>query len=177
MAALRVQAWARASVMALWAVLTSSQSNNETELGCSESWVDASAAGLGCLRLDHTERSGWQDAQSICSGLGGKLLEWDTAEQHEVVNAIVYDKFTEAGVNDWWIGATDDAQEGVWLWASSSQPLPADFPWAWGRPSQSTKANCLVLQDNYEVPPKFFGSDLDCSSYHAHICQRPLGEP
>ena len=77
-------AWARASVVALCAVLASSQSSNETngtnetnetELACFDSWVDASADGLGCLHLDHAARTGWYDAQTICAGSGGKLLE------------------------------------------------------------------------------------------------------
>ena len=29
------------------------------------------------------------------------------------MSAILYDKFMEVGVIDWWIGATDSAEEGV----------------------------------------------------------------
>ena len=175
-----------AATAAFCAVVASGQRSHVSAPECPDPWVNANAVGLGCLLFDHTTRSGWQQSQEYCSGLGGRLVEWDSSAQYDFLNARLVETFFVNGVNRWWIGAagtanddapenaTENATEGMWAWASSSQELPDDFPWGWNQPEDDSYSNCVALQDNWQMEPSFTGDDARCTSYLPHICQRPM---
>lgn len=81
-------------------------------------------AGRAC-RSDETPLSGvcyylgppdnWSDAKSACSARGGKLVEIDGAAKNSNVKAVL------GSATSAWIGATDAATEGKWVWASTNQ--------------------------------------------------------
>ena len=165
--------------MALNVALASSQHRNSSEAACEEPWVDASAAGMGCLRLDENTRLGWEESQAACSLLGGKLLEWTESAHFDALNDILVKEFHKTGVASWWVGGTDGAEEGTWTWAKSSEKLPSDFAWGWRQPDMGSDANCLALSDDWN--DHFLGDDVACAERLAHLCQRlpslPLPTP
>jgi len=139
---------------------------------CSDSWFDLSAAGMGCLKLDHTVRLNWDKSQAFCSNLGGRLLEWKDSANFGVLDDLLMDFFSDLGVFQWFIGATDRAEEGKWIWANSAEELPSDFPWADGYPHLSHNGNCLILETDRSQAPNFFGRDFACTWSLPHICQQ-----
>merc|ERR1711893_212864 len=60
----------------------------------------------------------WDEAQSICTELGGTLAEPRTA----TLDGFFSEQFTQMshldGGQTWWLGATDLEQEGRWKWWS-----------------------------------------------------------
>ena len=163
--------WVRCAAMALNVALASGSS----EAACEKDWVDASAAGMGCLKMDELTRLTWEDSQAACKLDGGNLLEWTEAARFEALNDILADKYEATGVNSWWIGGTDGDEEGNWTWAESSEDLPSNFPWGKNQPDRGSNANCLALADDWTG--HFFGDDVGCLNPLAHICQKMLPLP
>lgn len=76
----------------------------------------------------------WHEARDYCSGLDGYLVTISSLEE----NQFVYE------MGGGWLGATDEASEGIWAWVSGE---PWGFEnWAPGEPN-----NCC--------PPEYCGGD------------------
>lgn len=63
-----------------------------------------------------------------------------------------------------WIGLTDQENEGLWLW-SHSRSAPQNPQWLDGRPDGGTAENCAML---------FTGSleDKSCETTMSFICEK-----
>lgn len=71
--------------------------------------------------------------------------------------------------NHYWLGATDAAKEGTWIWEHNKQPVPMGNPfWHIGEPSTSTTYNCAYLHASYSH--RWF--DIACTSSAKAICLR-----
>ncbi len=74
----------------------------------------------------------WQNAVNRCQTLGGYLVSVETASENDFVYKL------SSGGNTW-LGATDEIQEGSWVWTSGQ---PFDFKyWDEGEPN-----NCCPSQ-------------------------------
>lgn len=79
----------------------------------------AFASTFGCYRLT-TVVAGWTDAQANAVSLGGYLVAIGSAEENAAVRAWA----TAAGSTgnpstaDFWIGLTDEAAEGAFVWVN-----------------------------------------------------------
>ena len=71
----------------------------------------------------------WKQAQEFAKSYGGRLAVVDNAKKQ----ALIYSKVKSVG--DAWIGATDEAQEGVWLY-TDGRPLTYSN-WNGGEPNNS----------------------------------------
>ncbi len=58
----------------------------------------------------------WKEAKTKCEELGGQLAIVTSQEQNDALTKLVKD----AGKAEAWIGATDEAQEGAWVWVDGS---------------------------------------------------------
>ena len=58
----------------------------------------------------------WHTAQRRCREMGGRLACVHSAPQ----NAFIADLVRQAGIQDAWLGATDERQEGRWVWCDNS---------------------------------------------------------
>ena len=174
MAGQRQHAWVRGTVAALCGFLASGQDGSRSEAPCPAPWLNVSA-DLGCLLLVDETHLPWQMAQDDCHAQQAKLLEWseeNSTEQYDVLNEVLSQIFFVTGANSWWIGGRVADEAGVWVWASNSEPLPSEFPWAWGQPGQDSRAKCLELQDDFRPQPNFEGVASECTSFRPRICQR-----
>ena len=54
----------------------------------------------------------WSDAKSTCAKMGGYLATVTSADEEK----FVYDLLKNGTKNYYWLGASDDRQEGVWEW-------------------------------------------------------------
>ena len=86
------------------------------------------AGTYGCYHGDTTPVN-FAAAQTLCSGHGGQVLELSGEEIAELRFSFIRPDpdlarvlFTTPG---FWIGATDQAVEGSWLWVTSGKPLPS----------------------------------------------------
>jgi serine/threonine-protein kinase len=64
----------------------------------------------------YTEQLTWHAAQKKCAELGGRLAEVRSEEENEFLVNMLMGKEPDG----FWLGATDEAQEGRWLWSDGS---------------------------------------------------------
>ncbi len=70
----------------------------------------------------------WQDAVNHCNSIGGYLVSITSAEEQKVVENLIQ----QGSCESYWIGATDEAEEGKWKWASGETVNYTN--WASGQP-------------------------------------------
>ncbi len=103
----------------------------------------------------------WDVARTTCTTWGGALVAVGSANEYTFILGF-------AG-KDTWLGATDIAKEGDFMW---SQPEPFTFTdWEPGYPSDTDHThNCVAIAASLEW------QDRPCSSTNQVLCERlPLG--
>ena len=109
------------------------------------------------------EALSWSDANAACRAAGLQLASVQTAAE----NALL---LTAAAGNAVWIGGTDAASEGTWVWSPSSTPL-SYTNWHPGQPSNSGgNQNCLSF--NWGSPAGKWDDD-QCWPKRKYVCQTP----
>jgi hypothetical protein len=125
----------------------------------------------------YAEQLTWKTAKRRCEELKGHLVTIDSIEQNRFVANLV----AQTGWQDAWIGATDEAQEGRWLW-TNGQPL-GYTNWYTGQPNNKENEEHYALMSN-----RSFGSNAlnwqwsdqpDKSDQHqpGFICEWDSGTP
>ena len=106
------------------------------------------------------------NGQSYCILTYGTSLATITSD---VENTAARDEADSQGVTgDAWIGGTDEATEGTWLWRDGSGNISDYTNWASGEPNDSqTGEDCLHLQSDYQW------NDLACANSKGFICNLP----
>ena len=145
---------------------------------CPDEWT--SIAG-GCYKF-LPEKYNWEDAKEACHMLHGWLVEIESEEQNDAIHdeAKKQDGWKEA-----WIGLTDEAEEGEWVWSSGQASSFTN--WSPGSPSNSKrKANnmqgedCAVMNIEHGGPKKPWTTpkkwnDGSCPANINVICQYEKG--
>jgi hypothetical protein len=123
-----------------------------------------------CYFADPTT-STWSEARASCleRGTGWDLAALQGAEENDFVVALTgYEA---------WIGGTDQADEGTWLWVRDGEPFftvgaapSAVFtPWSSDEPNDFEDSDCL------RVLTTGLWADWDCDDgAYGHVCQREL---
>ena len=70
----------------------------------------------------HLSRKSWADAEATCQAEGGTLANVVSASDNAAVAALF------EGEVRFWLGASDQADEGVWRWTSSGTLPPTTAP-------------------------------------------------
>ena len=145
---------------------------------CPDEWT--SIAG-GCYKF-LPEKYNWEDAKEACHMLHGWLVEIESEEQNDAIHD---EAKKQDGWKKAWIGLTDEAEEGEWVWSSGKAPSFTN--WAPREPSNhKSKANemqgedCVLLNINPGGPKKPWNTpkkwnDSSCSAKHNVICQYEKG--
>jgi hypothetical protein len=107
----------------------------------------------------------WRQALAACEALGGRLAIVTDAEQNAFLTQLV----RESGLDEAWLGATDEAAEGKWLWVDGS-PL-AYANWGPGQPNNKQNAEHYLLL--WAVQGGVWSDQPDASHQHrpGFICQ------
>jgi hypothetical protein len=83
-----------------------------------------------------TDHLTWHDANDFCGDLvdGGHLVTIGSAEENEYVFNLIRELAPDL-TDQWWLGATDEAVEGTWVWVTGE---PFDYTnWGPGEPNNS----------------------------------------
>merc|ERR1711971_680311 len=97
-----------------------------------EGWTDGSSVGLGCIYGDVTDRDVTEvEADTICHEFSeaGRLVEIFSYDQvHWLRNLLANLEWENNLQGDiyWWIGLSDHAEEGTWVWPSG---MAGNFTW------------------------------------------------
>ena len=150
---------------------------------CDTSWIDASSVGLGCLWFDTSAKS-YAEATTFCENMDSSLIEIETPLQMNftteklktISETAEWQNFQGYQWKAWWGGATDEAKEGMWTWASG-KPLSLDsFVWGPGQPSNTENQDyfCFLIDKHYNKE-NFIGND--CSGKNYPLCQKKRHKP
>jgi len=134
--------------------------------------------GGNCYRPFNPEADeplAWQDADTLCQGLGGSLASIHDEETNELVKELVNKtNFTD---DTTWIGLNDLVLEGAWKWSDGTDLVFT--AWEGGQPNNwsgcwfgTCPENCVAIND----PMIGFGgwNDLECDKEHRFICMKPV---
>ena len=111
----------------------------------------------------------WSEARSSCTEYGGQLAE---VESEDKMTAIAEAK-TSAGFTDaLWIGLSDLAKEGTFVWASTGKPA-VYTNWLKGEPNGGGNENCGQIWH-----PSWTGNgnkwnDEPCTRTYNFLCEKP----
>merc|ERR1719424_1460627 len=108
----------------------------------------------------------WGEADAACLAAGLQLATVQSAAQNAAL-------VTAAAGNQVWIGGTDAASEGAWVWSPSNTPL-SYTNWYAGEPNNANGGeDCLEF--NYGTPGEW--NDWGCTGKRKYVCQPPLPPP
>ena len=113
-------------------------------------------------RYSNTRKS-WYDAKSSCESIGSQLIEPRTKEINDDIAAEAFDLYQ--GTLDYWMGISDEAEEGNWIYNSDGQSITFSN-WLPGWPGQ---ADCAFT---YGSGGSDHGKwrDSSCSTTFYYIC-------
>ncbi|KAL1256001.1 hypothetical protein QQF64_014062 [Cirrhinus molitorella] len=103
----------------------------------------------GKCYLFSTNKLNWTDSRDACISDGGHLVIINSRDEQEFLIDIVGSKYKE----DFWIGLTDEKEEGQWLWVDNTKLNENIRYWTAHEP------------DNWKGPKGEYSSGEDC----AHI--------
>ena len=118
-------------------------------------------------------RSNWREADEYCMKEGGHLASVTNMKIHNYIQS----KVTIGQIHTYfWIGGTDQAQEGDWRWTDGS---PWNFTmWGPGQPDNwlpwghDEDEDCLQI--NFEWHSKSGWNDIKCNTQIEFVCSQPL---
>ncbi len=124
--------------------------------------VNVAASGGGTLAFCFKSRP-WVDAETDCVALGGHLASIHSQAEHDEV---VSGAYAVAG-GEWWIGLTDSAAEGTFVWTDGT---PLDFAsWNAGEPNNSGDEDCGHLASWVSG----LWNDMPCDAVANYVCRLP----
>ncbi|XP_062618052.1 secretory phospholipase A2 receptor-like [Saccostrea cucullata] len=143
-----------------------------TALGgtCNKPWVNH---GDSCyLFVTHLQEN-WSEATSMCTELGGYLVEIESAQEDNflknyAIHQLQIQPGGQFGNGSFWIGGTDMLVEGNWFWLSTKQPFVYTDWYATSKePNGGIRENCAHLGSHVH----FHWNDADCHLLYNFICE------
>ncbi|XP_042347053.1 galactose-specific lectin nattectin-like [Plectropomus leopardus] len=118
--------------------------------------------GHRCFIFFHEARE-WIFGEHVCRSLGGNLASIHTPEENAFLGDYI-EKVAGSRVHTW-IGGTDEAQEGTWLWTDGS---PFNYQsWSPGEPNNLGQEHCIEM--NWR---EYFWNDNQCYHERAYLCAK-----
>ncbi|XP_018538284.1 C-type lectin domain family 17, member A [Lates calcarifer] len=140
--------------------LSESSDKGETEEdGCPESWL---MFGSSCYYIS-SQRKSWDDSRQYCEQRDADLVIINNRQEQAFLTG-----FTAAA----WVGMTDRAVEGTWIWVDGTPVNKDGLQWAPGQPDGAFGGeDCSDLRTMND----FIGlNDLNCSTRIQWICEKTL---
>ncbi|MFO0559442.1 MAG: lectin-like protein [Polyangiales bacterium] len=137
--------------------------NTDPHDGCTTACVRCSSGGSveepssgSCYRREEAANT-YDAMRSLCEMSGDRLAIFSDAAQWNAIRPMLID-----GRSSVWIGATDSASEGSWVWSDGS---PLSFTnWAAGEPNNAGDEDCAEAGSQW--------NDLNCGDSRPALCQR-----
>ena len=115
--------------------------------------------GEKCYRMYPAE-VGWDQARLNCQADGADLMTVNNAQEAAALEYI-------RGGQDVWVGYTDAAVEGTWVWLDTSSTYT---DWRAGEPNGGAAHDCGGVA--WDGAGEF--QDFDCAQWRYPICEAPL---
>lgn len=107
-----------------------------------------------------TQGANWEDARAFCLALGGDLVRLDDRDE----TVFVADLAREAGLDRIWLGASDAADEGMWVWPDGAGCLVVD--WHPREPNGGTRENFAEMLTQSRT-----WNDIPAGTRRGYVCE------
>ena len=110
----------------------------------------------------------WQESRQFCQNWGGDLAVHGVTtleERRKLMQNLSIDLH-------FWIGASDIASEGNWVWVNGEPAKSSELIWANGQPDGGVMKNCLVLAGWPNGPNIARAFDSPCRLEYLGICEK-----
>ncbi|XP_025075797.1 LOW QUALITY PROTEIN: uncharacterized protein LOC105433790, partial [Pogonomyrmex barbatus] len=117
--------------------------------------------GQNCYHFSNRDFN-WKSSASLCRGMGGHLVEFDTIEEsQDVITGLMSDAKLKG--KNFWTGGLNPGL--LWIWASSARPVHQDT-----KQSVIGDGRCLKLTFNASSKIYSYRGE-DCGSRQKYICE------
>ena len=128
---------------------------------CIKGWIGFHGS---CYRYVYEAKT-WSDAVATCVSKGGYLVEVTTQSEMEFIAELRHKR------DPLWVGATDEANEGSFVYQHSKRRLPNTF-WRDGEPNNSRGVeHCVQLINNYGKKDAKL-NDVKCTTKYTFVCEK-----
>ncbi|CAL4138195.1 unnamed protein product, partial [Meganyctiphanes norvegica] len=129
--------------------------------------------GDSCVLLALREKLTWAAARQYCQGLGADLVVFKDANHYSDIMDYIRIVNGENAAIHVWIGGSDEAVEGRWVWVNEAL-MPRGSPF-WeslnnyvSEPSGGRSENCAALNHR----DRYYVHDFACTLTFATLCQK-----
>jgi len=129
------------------------------EFDCPQNW---SKFGRSCFLYSNSGVN-WNKAVANCQGSKGYLTSVHSAEENQFILGLTKG-------NSIWLGASDSAEEGHWVWLDGTNVSSGFNGWMEGGPYGDRGLNCLVYYKPMRGPEVWY--DAFCNSRHYSVCRK-----
>ena len=135
---------------------------------CQQGWIGNETS---CYKL-FTSSKTWENAKEECEEWNARLVKVESSEENDFIKK----ELLPAKYGNYWIGLSDSANEGDWMWTDGTQ-LDSDGYKNWGYNQPDNKNNnedCVVIRIR-KSDPDHYGKwhDRPCSEEKKYICEKP----
>ncbi|XP_030597022.1 hepatic lectin-like [Archocentrus centrarchus] len=117
-----------------------------------------------------TRKSPWNESRADCRAKGGDLVKIDSREEQMFLNGRLRGKKSEFE-DMFWIGLTDSAAEGRWMWVDNTPLNESLIFWSSNEPDDWTQEDPDGEDCGRMGPKNWF--DKSCKSPQRSICEKP----
>ena len=110
----------------------------------------------------------WQKSQEVCQNLGGSLAVHGVRtleNRRKLIQNLTINK-------NFWIGASDIASEGNWVWVNGDRANTSELIWGSERPSNG--GDCLRVSGNPIYSDTGLAYDEPCMWYYQGLCEKQM---
>ncbi|XP_041841841.1 ladderlectin-like [Melanotaenia boesemani] len=104
----------------------------------------------------------WSDAEVNCQSMKAHLASVRSAKEYQQIQKMIADQTNQNPLT--WLGGSDSAMEGKWLWADGSRFLYTN--WCQGEPNNIGNQDCLVMN----FSGKNCWDDQQCNNQRPSVC-------
>ncbi|XP_050706406.1 hepatic lectin-like [Eriocheir sinensis] len=130
------------------------------------------SVGGRCVHLDFSVSGSWYDMRQFCLQLGSDLAVLSDGQFFVDSQQYIRTIGTPSENVHFWIGATDEEMEGMWLWIDGMPVIMGTPYWAnYGcdnnqMPTGGTAQNCALLDAGFH----YFMNDIQCDYVRHPFC-------
>ncbi|XP_037540519.1 galactose-specific lectin nattectin-like [Nematolebias whitei] len=106
------------------------------------------------------------EATLDCVKNGGNLASYHSKAEYDTIRGFI--KTVMGYDTSSWVGGSDTAHKGVWLWSDGSEFSYGN--WGSGTPNHGKHRNCMEI--NYEE--RDYVNNIKCSKKRPYVCAKSL---
>jgi len=135
---------------------------------CRDGWVHDRHRG-SCYAIPTGAEGNWAEAMAYCASMSSELAVIESKAEQDFLVALIHNvSASYAHDADFWVGAVDILEEGVFIWANRLTQVETYF-WGAGQPDNAGgRQGCLRLE--HELG--WAWGDGACGSTEYFICER-----